>query len=158
YVTPLVEGFGAGTFLLAGLVTALGAAIALRRLRCTRRGLMLAAGCGLLALVLWGVAGRLQPGWSLGGTRLNETTLGGAVGRGLTGSPLGLALWLGAVAGASAILWPRLSLRVLSSIPPASRAVWRWRVPQRLFGTMIDGFRALLLSGDGDHGARRQTA
>lgn len=147
YGAPVARATGIGVFVLAGLVALLGVLIALRSLRVTRRRAKQATGGGCLLLFGWGVAGWFGTGGSLYGVPLRDVSLGGSWGQALTHTPGGLGLWLLSFAGASALLWPRLSLRVLATLPPAGRTIWSWRIPQRTWEIIVEGFRALFESG-----------
>jgi len=147
---PVVRAIGAGVFALAALIGAAGLLIALRRTHVSRRGALRAAGGGMAGAFLLGCLGLLRADVRLAGVPLADVTLGGDAGHALTHTPLGLALWLACLAGASAVLWPRVSVRTLSMGPPAARTLWSWRIPQRTARMVIDGFRALLMSGEGE--------
>ncbi len=147
---PAVRSLGAGVFPAAALVAALGALVYLRRLRVTAGRARSAAGWAMTAVVLMGVLGWPRPGWRLSGQSLDRLTLGGDAGRFLGRTPLGLLIMLGCFAGASAILWPRLSRRALATVPPAARTIWGWRIPQRLTRIVVEGFRALFFRAEED--------
>jgi DNA segregation ATPase FtsK/SpoIIIE, S-DNA-T family len=147
YGGPPVRALGLGVFAVAGLIGLCGALVALRRMRLSRRGLKLTAGWALLLICVWGTLGFFTSGGTLSGVALRDVTLGGEWGRALTHSTLGVVLWLGSFAGASALLWPHASLSALSTLPPAARTVWSWRIPQRTWRIISDGFRALFDSG-----------
>jgi DNA segregation ATPase FtsK/SpoIIIE-like protein len=145
---PFARLLGAGVLLTAPALAALGLAIYLRRPRPSRALAVRATGWLMAALVLWGALGLFSPGWYMAGEPLAEVSLGGDIGRALTHTPLGLLLWLGSFVGASLLVWPGLTRRTLAAVPPAARTVWRWRIPQRVWRTMVDGFRAMLHPGD----------
>ncbi len=142
---PLVRSLGLMAFLLAAALAGLGLLVFLSRLKLSRRRLLLSAGWLMLMVVLTGMLGWLRPAWVLAGQEIVSVTAGGSGGAYLGRSAIGLLIMAACLGGASAILWPRLSLRALSLIPPAGRTVWGWRIPHRLWRITIDGFRALLI-------------
>jgi S-DNA-T family DNA segregation ATPase FtsK/SpoIIIE len=145
---PFARLLGAGVLLVAPALAALGLALYLRRPRPSRPLVLRGAGWLMAAVVVWGALGLLSPDWRMAGEPLAEVSLGGETGRYLTTTPLGLLLWLASFAGASVLVWPGLTRRALAAIPPAARTVWRWRIPQRVWRTTVEGFRAMLHTGD----------
>ncbi len=145
---PFARSLGAGVLLVAPAVAGAGLLIVLKRLRPTRGGLKAAAGWTMAALVLWGMMGWFTPAWSMAGQSLAAHTLGGDTGKFLGRDRIGLALWLASFAGASILVWPRLTRRTLATIPPAARAVYGWHVPERMARTALEGFRAMFRTGD----------
>jgi uncharacterized membrane protein len=132
-----VRTFGLGiAFLVVGLVV-VTLALYLHRWPVTRRGLLRLAGGLALIVFIWGIAGWPAPRWAIGGVSLNEVTLGGDVGRFLGRSLYGLLIWFWCGVAAAFILAPRATWKVLNTLPPASRRVASWRVPQRTGGMPV---------------------
>src|SRR5215216_675109 len=140
----LVRTFGAGLVFAAVGLIALSLALYFRRWPVTRRGLLRLAGGLALVIFLWGIAGWPTPRWTLGGVSLHEVTLGGEIGRFLGRTLTGLLLWFWCGVAAAAILAPGMSRRVLRRAPPTARAVYGWRIPQRIAGVIVEGTRALV--------------
>lgn len=129
----LVRGFGAFVFLFVALLAFLGW-LTLRR----RLGDALSNWRPWVIAALWtgfamGAASFFHPAWRLGQTTLTEVSAGGTLGRALTGSPIGLILWLALGVAAFSATWPRAALAALQRTPDVARTVWGWRIPHRVW-------------------------
>ncbi|MBI2760286.1 MAG: DNA translocase FtsK [Chloroflexi bacterium] len=146
---PFAAALGAGVLIVAPVLAAAGIAFYLQRLHVTRDGAVTAAGWTMAALTWWGVLSWFKPDWHMAGEPLRDITLGGEVGRYLGRTPIGLLIWAGSFVGASLLAWPRLTRRVAALAPPTARVIWSLHVPERIWHTTIDGFRAMFSPGDG---------
>jgi S-DNA-T family DNA segregation ATPase FtsK/SpoIIIE len=146
----LVRTFGIGLIFVALAATAVAGALLLKRIPRTRHGLLRAAATLALIVFVWGIAGWPAPQWSVGGTSLHDTTLGGDIGRFLGRSLTGLLIWFWCGVAAAFILAPNATKRVLRAVPPAVRTVYGWRVPQRTVRMVVNGTRALMPERESD--------
>ncbi len=97
-----VQAFGVG---LALLVIAIAVDLRIRP-EVDTRFLRLWAGLHLLLFASFGIAALFSPAWQLGDVSFAETTAGGDAGSALIGSVPGVLVWLSALFGGLALVWP----------------------------------------------------
>jgi hypothetical protein len=61
----------------------------------------------LLLVFAFGLASFWKPEWSFGDVTFRDVTAGGDLGRGLTGSPLGVATWIAVGLVGAGLIWPQ---------------------------------------------------
>src|SRR2546421_1368110 len=100
-----VQAFGVCLALLV-MATVVDARLALRRPDIDTRFMGLWSGLHLLLFASFGVAALFTPAWQLGDVSFSEATAGGDAGSALTGSIPGVLVWLSALFGGLALVWP----------------------------------------------------
>jgi len=129
----LVQALGLHVFLIIAVLGTMGWLVLRRSLGSVVVHWQSWLAGGLAAVVLLGVFGLFRPHWELGQTSLSEVTAGGDLGHALVSTGPGILIWLGCAAAALAVRWPRASRHALARSPHVAVAVWRWRIPQRVW-------------------------
>jgi DNA segregation ATPase FtsK/SpoIIIE-like protein len=133
----IIRALGYGIFLVVAAAFVIGGLLLLGRFRFSRHGLRLASGLLCFAIGVWGVLGFFRPSGTLAGASLTNVSAGGQLGAALSGSPIGLLIWLAACVGGCAIFWPRGTWGALRSVPPLLAALWCLRLDRRLWHMLV---------------------
>jgi DNA segregation ATPase FtsK/SpoIIIE-like protein len=135
----IVQTTGYGAFFLVIAFGAVGVLLLSGRFALSLRGLRWTAGAACGALAVLGFLAFLHPEAELAGVSLRTVSAGGALGRWLTGSAPGVAVWLASWFGFSFAYWPRHTRAFFCALPPSVVALWRldlhgraWRAAQDL--------------------------
>ena len=89
-----------------------------------------AAGLSIAAFIA-GLLGFFSPDWSLGDVAVAQYSLGGDLGQALSGSPLGILMWLLFGVASFGFASPGGTAAALRNAPEYARTAWSWRIPHR---------------------------
>ncbi|MHB8574527.1 MAG: DNA translocase FtsK [Dehalococcoidia bacterium] len=131
--TSILQAIGVACYLLVLDLLALTLILSiLPTLRANRRFWRIAAGCQGLGLFFWGFLGAAHPDTSVAGVSLREVSAGGHAGHALVASPLGLLVWLAALASGFALITPSGAMGLVRQLPPAGQALLDLNLPGKL--------------------------
>ena len=105
-VEAIVSLFGFGIFFLLAVV-AVTVRLAVARPEVDERLLRRLSAGYLLLVFAFGLASFWKPDWSFGDVSFRDVTAGGDLGRGLTGSPFGVASWIAVGLVGAGLIWPQ---------------------------------------------------
>ncbi len=137
--TWLLETFGLGLAILAAAIAAVGVAIVRRRGGKSPRFGPRALGYAALGVFVWGALGLNSADWTAAGVEFREVTLGGAVGRALVSSYLGVLVWIVSLGAALGLLAPRLTMSALRALSRGLAYAWAERWPHRALAALGRG-------------------
>ncbi len=137
----VLGAFGLGLPLVV-LIVAADAGLALRREERSQGFWRIWGGLHLQLLFVFGAAAFFHPDWRAAGVSFLEVSVGGDLGRALTGSVPGVFLWLAAGLGGSALVWPGGARLAGRGAVAGLAGLASMQIPQRL-GT---GLKAFILS------------
>jgi len=136
--------FGLGLALIIVALLA-DARLALKRtLSLDRTLLRIWGGLHLMLLFAFGLLGFIRPEWEVGDVSLAEVSVGGDLGRLLTGSPLGILAWVALSLTGLGLLWPPGARAVGRAGVAFLRGLASLEIPQRIGDALRSFFTALL--------------
>ncbi len=132
----IVQEFGLAVILLSAAI-AIDIRIAVKRPVLSPRFVRIWAGAHLLLVFAFGVASLWTPSWVIGDVSLYDVTAGGEVGQALTGSFLGISVWIGSGLTGIGLIWPRGARGVWQGIQAAGRSIARLNIPRAIVDSIV---------------------
>jgi S-DNA-T family DNA segregation ATPase FtsK/SpoIIIE len=132
----ILERFGLAVGLLA-VAVAVDVKLALSRPALTKTMIRRLIGGHLMLLFAFGLASLWKPSLVIGDVSFEEVTAGGEFGQRLTGSPIGVMVWVTSASVGAGLLWPRGAKGVWQGIAASGRGVAKLNFPQAVWRSLV---------------------